>query len=257
MDFLYYTFLVATGRLAARVRLNQIRRQRHTYRKRRLPWAGWAVAVANVYLRLSGASLKMLSEKEWLNREVRVHQVLGRWCDLEEGELVSSNQGPTVSAILRSKLPEEQKAKVLQTTVRELWLLHQCRIDGSYLTHGDAAAHNVCFRDGRAVWLDFERDHTSNNLTESRAQDLLALAYSAAWALGGESLELVVRALDVYPDEQVKNELRNQLLGWRRRPVELQLVQAPSYQVHLWLAKRLIEKGLTQGVRNPSYSGNP
>ncbi len=256
---IYYNLLVASGRLAARVRLNLVQGGQEEFRKRRRWFAPLAVRLTNLYLKATGAGLRMLPDKEWLAWEQEVHCVIGRWCHRDGDSLVTPNfKGPTVCEILRSSAPDSVKLEVMSAAVVELRRLHQRRVGGHYLTHGDAAVHNVCFSGGQAEWFDFERVHVDRDLTWRRAQDMLAFANSAVNALGAGSVGLVARSMARYQDAEVLSETARQAIGWRQRPVELQILQAPwSYTTQLLLQETLQRSKISaKNLDAPSSSLN-
>lgn len=233
LDSAYYTLVVASGRLAASVKFSHVVRAGDSYRKWRKPWAGALLKLANGYLWVTRAGLRILTGGDWVEWELAVHrEALDRRLLVEEGQVLVTPRvpGTVLFDLLRSEREASLKQAALAAALRELHRLHQVEVKGSPLTHSDAATHNVCYdvENGRAYWLDFESRHVGRSLRWRRVHDLLAFTCSAASALPPEQFSLLVPALrEGYPDPALLKELVRRLEGWRGRPVELQLVQAP------------------------------
>ncbi|MGE0493608.1 MAG: hypothetical protein AB7S38_30645 [Vulcanimicrobiota bacterium] len=251
----YYAALVASGRLAARLKLNLVEAGSGGFSKRRRRWAPLAVGMANWYLRVTGAGFRMLTCQEWLAWERAVHtQVLSRPVRVDGVTLhTPALPGTTLLEYLASSDSGPAKVEAITSALAELRRLHHLQVNGNWFTHGDAATHNVCYADGQAFWLDFERRHRGRGLVWCRAQDLLAFVNSAATALK-EDLGLLKRALvRGYPDPEVLQELAGQARDWRSNPVDLQVIQAPwSYSLRSRLEELLSDCSVNASVAEPT-----
>lgn len=101
--------------------------------------------------------------------------------------MVTKDGGPTLKLILDSDISEEEKEKILEGAGAALAKLHRADI-----VHGRPALRDICFRDGKYTFLDWENRLYSKKMNRQKAVDLLLL------------LQGLCR--ENYPDE--KNRLR-------------------------------------------------
>ncbi|MBI3926430.1 MAG: hypothetical protein HY319_12890 [Armatimonadetes bacterium] len=237
----YYVAVVASGRLAATIKLGKVWRRDGGFGKKRRFYAPLVVTLANIYLRLTGAGLRLLTNREWLSWEQEVWRRSGRDARVSGAELLMPEiPGVPLSSILASGASRNQKATAIATSLRELHRLHH----ELGLTHSDAATHNVHYEplEVRAWWFDYESRHEGKSPGWRRAQDVAAFLSSAA-AKTGPDLEILEAVVpEAYPEPAILGQALDMLNDWRSHPVLLQLIQAPWSCARLAALQRLRER---------------
>lgn len=84
--------------------------------------------------------------------------------------MVTKDGGPTLKLILDSDISEEEKEKILEGAGAALAKLHRADI-----VHGRPALRDICFRDGKYTFLDWENRLYSKKMNRQKAVDLLLL----------------------------------------------------------------------------------
>ena len=84
--------------------------------------------------------------------------------------MVTKDGGPTLKLILDSDISEDEKEKILEGAGAALAKLHRADI-----VHGRPALRDICFRDGKYTFLDWENRLFSKKLNRQKAIDLLLL----------------------------------------------------------------------------------
>src|SRR5262245_40435846 len=189
------------------------------YGKRRRRYAGLLVPGGNAVFRLTGHHQRMLGSRAWVAREEELyrHAYGAPIAQLGRRLLLPVLPGRPVAGLLRrSDLDRGQKLTVVRAAARALHRLHRLvvpaadRIARSF-SHADATVFNVLYDEGTGLarWVDFETVHAASlNDTMRRAEDLRALAYSAAACLAADEYDLVPAALTAgYPERCVLGAL--------------------------------------------------
>jgi tRNA A-37 threonylcarbamoyl transferase component Bud32 len=84
--------------------------------------------------------------------------------------MVTKDGGPTLKLILDSDISEDEKEKILEGAGAALATLHHADI-----VHGRPALRDICFRDGKYTFLDWENRLYLKKLNRQKAIDLLLL----------------------------------------------------------------------------------
>jgi tRNA A-37 threonylcarbamoyl transferase component Bud32 len=198
-------------------------------RKHRRFYAPLLVWVGGPLVRVLDTGVRVLPQREWEERERRVHARLrGAAVGIEaDGTLVLPRlPGTTLATLLEDPaLGESVRTRAIARAVVALAELHRLGF-----THGDAMAENVMvdLESGVAHWFDFETVHDSRRpVAWRRADDVRALLVTClvrtAPAARAGTLRLV---LDVYADEEVTRVLAAGFTAVLRRPLPFHLGQA-------------------------------
>ena len=197
--------------------------------KRRRVHAPLLVGMGSVLVRLLDTGVRVLPQREWVERERRLHRALrGTQVELEGGTLVLPRlPGATLATILEDRqVPGAQRARAIELAVAALVALHR-----RGFTHGDAMAENVMVdRDaGAAHWFDFETEHEPVRSTEwRRADDLRALLATVMLRTAPDDRATVVRLVaDAYADERVTRLVAATFSRASGRALAFHLGQAP------------------------------
>jgi tRNA A-37 threonylcarbamoyl transferase component Bud32 len=215
-------------------------------RKHRLFYAPFLVWMGGSLVRLLDTGVRVLSQREWEERERRVYRsIYGTSIGIDvDGTLVlPCLAGETLTTLLEGpELEESVRKRVIERAVVALAEFHRLGF-----THGDAMAENVMVDLEAAVahWFDFETIHESSRpLDWRRADDLRALLVTCLIRTvpekRAETLQII---LDVYADEGVTRRLATSFTSVLRRPLIFHLAQAGlSFQCFREIARLLRER---------------
>ena len=196
------------GRVLTRVRLSRlvsgVEAGQTVYLKSRRWYAGALICATNRFL---APGVYVLPNREWLLWEPAIYRLLYGWTvqATTAGQLsLPEIPGMVLTALLRSVHIDAQTrldaliaATGALSQLHRLWVRFPNGVTG-WLSHGDATTDNVICDSatGKARWFDFETIHDSRRSKEWRqADDLRALAYSAAARLPEEELALAAHLL--------------------------------------------------------------
>ncbi len=199
-----------------------------TVTKRRAGYASALIALGNIALRLLGTGTRILSQREWEERETHLYGVLyGEEARATPGELeLPKLPGVPLAELLRDPaVSRTHRERALRLSARALRRLH----DLGY-THADAMASNVLVDMSRdeARWFDFETVHSTNESPVARrADDVRALLYTCAAAADGQELSRVVDVvLEAYGHEETGCAVARRARRLFPRPLAFHLGQA-------------------------------
>lgn len=220
--------------------------------KRRLPYAPVLVGMGGPLMRILNPGVRVLRQREWVERERRLHRALyGASITVERGVLVlPCLPGETLAALLENpELEETHRRRAIELAAVALAEFHR-----RGFTHGDAMAENVLvdLQAGVARWFDFETIHDpARPLAWRRADDVRALLATClvrtAPAKLAETLHLIV---DVYRDEAVTRLLATSFTPVLQRPLTFHLGQAGlSFRYFGEIARLLGERHRPLGAR--------
>ena len=228
--------------------------------KHRVFYAPLLVTMSGPLFRMLNTGVRVLSQRDWEDRERRVYQILhGSSIQIDAaGVLVLPLlAGKTLATLLEDPdLNESVRKKAIEQAVVALAEFHDLG-----LTHGDAMAENVMIDgapwrcSGRpehsskgeaAHWFDFETIHESSRpLVWRRADDVRALLVTCLVRTEPEKFaETLQLILDVYGDMEVSRLLATSFASVFRRPLTFHLAQADlSFQSFQEISRLLSERG--------------
>ena len=94
--------------------------------------------------------------------------------------------GPSLKHLLRGHLgPSESHLDAYGAAGKQLALMHKM-----HLSHGRPSIKDMCWKDGRITFLDFERFHTKRNTPKGHMQDLVMMVFSAYAVTGRDCAEI-------------------------------------------------------------------
>ena len=246
----YFLLCLALGRL---LRSGRYSKARIVYqdgelqvRKYRFSYAPLLVWMGGPLVRILDTGVRVLSQRDWEERERRVHRSLrGTSIRIDaDGVLVlPCLAGETLATLLEDpELEGSVRKRAIERAVVALAEFHHLGF-----THGDAMAENVLvdLEAGVAHWLDFETIHDSSRpMAWRRADDVRALLVTCLVRTVPEELaETLQLMLDVYPDEGVTPVLATSFTSVMRRPLTFHLAQAGlSFQCFREIARLLRER---------------
>ena len=230
----YYGLCLALGRLLRSVKYAKVRIVRgqdgaREVRKRRASYAPPLVWLGGLLVRILDAGVRVLPQREWVEREQRLYRVLrGASIGVEaDGTVVlPCLSGETLARLLEERgLEESLRRDAIERAVIALAELHHLGF-----THGDAMADNVIVDadSGAAHWFDFETIHdTSRALAWRCADDLRALLATCLVRTAREDVAETFRhILDVYADERIARLLADSFASVWQRALPVHLSQA-------------------------------
>ena len=250
-DRVYFALCLGLGRLLRSVRYSKTRIAQHDdgqlyVRKHRSLYAPLLVWVGDPLVRILDTGVRVLSQRDWEERERSIYRSLYRTPIRIDGDgtlVLPRLRGETLASLLED--PEQAEAarkKAIELAVVALAEFHEFG-----LTHGDAMAENVLvdLEAGAAHWFDFETVHDSSRpIAWRRADDVRALlATCLVRTVPGKYTETVQHILDVYTDKGVTPILAEGFTSVLRRPLTFHLAQAPlSFQCFQEVARLLRER---------------
>ena len=90
------------------------------------------------------------------------------------GFIITNDAGPNLKSLF-AQLPETEFLKALSFAARALTGLHSAGV-----SHGRPSLKDICWRDGKITFLDFERAADKRNGKKGQAMDLLILLFSTS-----------------------------------------------------------------------------
>jgi hypothetical protein len=213
-------------------------------RKHRVFYAPLLVWLSDPLLRILDTGVRVLPQRDWVEREREVYQKLrGTSIRIEaDGTLVL----PCLAGeTLATALEDPARTEPVRKTAIERAVVALAEFHRLGLTHGDAMAENVLIDLDAAHWFDFETIHDSRrSMAWRRADDVRALAVTCLLRTAPEKLaETLQLILDVYADEQVTRVLATTFTSVWRRPLTFHLAQAPlSFRCFHEIARLLRER---------------
>ena len=245
----YFVLCRALGRLLRSARYSKARTVcgdgKRQVQKHRVLYAPFLVTMSGPLLRMLNTGVRVLSQRDWEDRERRVHQILrGSSIQIDAaGVLVLPLlAGKTLATLLEDPdLNESVRKKAIEQAVVALAGFHDLG-----LTHGDAMAENVMIDGEAAHWFDFETIHESSRpLVWRRADDVRALLATCLVRTEPEKLaETLQLILDVYGDMEVSRLLATSFASAFRRPLTFHLAQANlSFKNFQEINRLLTERG--------------
>lgn len=215
-------------------------------RKRRRFYAPLLIRMSEPLVRLLNTGVRVLSQREWEERERRVYwSVHGRSIRIEaDGVLVlPCFAGRTLANVLEDPAVEESaRRRAIERAVVALTEFHHLGF-----THADAMAENVVvdIEANVAHWFDFETVHDSNRaMAWRRADDVRALLVTCLVRTRpknlAETLDLIV---GTYSDEGVTRVLAANFVSTWRRSLTFHLAQAGlSFHCFREVGRLLVER---------------
>lgn len=98
----------------------------------------------------------------------------------------TTDSGPTLTQLLLGKHgPAINHLDAYFAAGKQLALLHQKR-----LSHGRPSIKDICWKDQRITFLDFERFHPKRNTPKGHMQDLVMMIFSAYTVTGSDCPEI-------------------------------------------------------------------
>lgn len=195
---------------------------RRTVWKRRRRYAPMLTVAANLYCRMLGLPIRVLINREWLQREQELYRQLYQeevtlhphgWLEVPwHGDDLAHWLINPVSSV-------EAKMQALTSATLDLHRAHAILVgeNGAMrrFSHGDACVSNVAYspEDGKAHWFDFETVHgQSEPSAVCHADDVRALLFSALSCLPDSLYDEAIRTiLDAYPDKAVWQALQERV----------------------------------------------
>ena len=223
-------------------------------RKHRRFYAPLLVWLGRPLVRILNTGVRVLPQREWLERERLIHRTVYGTSIRIDGDSVlvlPCLHGETLATILEdSQLEVKDRNAAIRLAVVALAEFHRAGF-----THGDAMAENVMvdLDVGVANWFDFETVHDSSRaLTWRRADDVRALLATCLLRTAPDELAGTLGLmLDVYADEEVIRSLAVSFASSWQRPLILHLGQAAlSFEYFRKIARVLRERPGEQPVGN-------
>jgi hypothetical protein len=246
----YFVLCLALGRLLRSARYSTARIVHEEggsrVRKQRLLYAPALIWLGRTLTRLLDTGVQVLPQREWEQREHRIHQSLrGASVRVDAGGVLVLPYltGRTLAAWLDDpELEEAVRKKAIERSVIALTEFH-----GRGLTHGDAMAENVLvdLEAGVAHWFDFETLHDSSRpMAWRRADDVRALlATCLVRTVPEKHAATLALILDAYADDDVTSVLATSFRSVWRRSLLYHLAQAgTSFQCYREIGARLTKE---------------
>lgn len=210
-----------------------------TIAKRRRLFAPLLIGPGNLYLRLLGSGVRVLTGAEWHARERALHRAL-YGMDLEadprDGLILPLWPGVVLADYARGRhCSTSARLRGLEVASRALRHLHRVELpcaDGGFerVSHGDATLRNVLYDpgSGEARWFDFDTAHDPGLAPAWRhGDDVRALVYSAVESFADVPVAVLLRTvLDAYDDPGPWDELCDRLARGALHGSPLHLAQA-------------------------------
>ena len=198
-------------------------------RKQRTAAAPILVSMARPLMALLNTGLRILSQREWEQRERLIwRSVHGRSIEASgDGTLILPVlPGETLATLLeRPGLDASLRIRAIELAVVALVEFHT-----RGFTHGDAMAENVMvdLEAGVAHWFDFETVHDADRtMPWRRADDVRALLTTCLLRCSvDDRAGILRRILDLYGNEEVTRALATSFTSALRRPLAFHLGQA-------------------------------
>ena len=194
------------AKIAAAQCINIVTIKDDTVSKRRLCYAGLLRIPGNLILGFRRAPVKVLSTKQWQERERR----LANASVSDRAVVLKRIDGVTLSDYLAQESTVDRKLAAINAALGSLFDFH-LQHDQS---HGDATATNVMIHessDGElsATWFDFDVAHKESvSSIIRRADDLRALFFTAKpWLSDEDFARLFTGTESPYTDDDVWREL--------------------------------------------------
>lgn len=246
----WFLFCLTLGRLLRAARYSNTRIAgddgRLHVRKYRRFYAPVLVWLGGPLVTILNTGVRILSQREWLDRERLIYSRLyGTSVHIDgDGVLVMPRlHGETLATLLEdSQLEASDRNRAIGLAVGALADFHRAGF-----THGDAMAENVMvdLQAGVAHWFDFETVHDRNRaMAWRRADDVRALLATCLLRTAPEELAGTLRLiLDVYADEEVTRLVATSFTSVLQRPLILHLGQAGlSFQYFREIGRLLRER---------------
>lgn len=194
------------AKLAAQICINVVAIDDTTVSKHRTWYANFLRIPGNFILGFRRAPVRVLSTKQWYERERQLSNATVVENKLQLGKL----DGVPLSEYLSNEESVEQKLAAINAAMRSLFEFH-LQHDQS---HGDASVTNVMIDklpggNFSATWFDFDVAH-KDSVSEvvRRSDDLRALFYtSKAWLTAKDFSRLFTDSKTPYADEEVWEEM--------------------------------------------------
>ena len=194
--------------------------------KRRYWYSPPIVLLGNLISRYRIVPVKVLNQRDWLQQELRMGQVLNREIKVQRSVLIVERlfEHSAAQYLEIPEVPLETRLNVVAKCTQSLADLHQQVVilaDGKkrFLSHGDATVNNVAydFATNSAQWFDFDLSHELDfNATLRHADDLRAFIFSAAGYFPLHSVQTLVDiALSNYANPAVFSTLQSLILRWQ------------------------------------------
>lgn len=219
---LFARISLMAGKIIGSVKLNRLimtsENGRNLVLKRRCWYTPVLVFIGNIYIFLLGLKIRILRDREWLQREKTIYNDL-------YNELIAVRPGgwlevPCIGEVLsvllaKPAITDANKLKALTAVTLDLHRMHQMPVEENgkrrLFSHGDACARNVACQSSldRVHWFDFEIVHSSDcSDTWRHADDLRALLFSSLRCLPESLLSEAVHAMfEAYADISVWRDL--------------------------------------------------
>ena len=197
-------------------------------RKRRARYAPVLVWLGGPLVRILDTGVRVLSQREWEEREARLYQSLyGTSIRVEHGTLVlPCLAGETLATLLE----DPGTGALARTRAIELAVTALAELHRQGYTHGDAMAENVMvdLAAGTARWFDFETVHEPDrSVPWRRADDVRALLASCLLRAARDDVPGMLRLiLDRYGDDGVTRLAAASFESAMVRPLAFHLGQA-------------------------------
>ncbi len=254
----YFALCLASGRMLRSARYSTVRIVHHDsqrlVRKHRRFYAPLLIWMSGLLLRLLDGGVRVLSQRDWEQRERRLYQRLyATSIQVDAGGVLVLPllSGHTLAGLLEDpELEDSIRKTAMEHAVIALADFHRLGF-----THGDAMAENVLVDLEAAVahWFDFETIHeASRPLAWRRADDLRALLVSCLIRTVPEKrLETLEFVLDVYADEDVTRVMARSFSSVWQRALTLHLLQAPLSFQDFGEVGQLLRERSREGCRKP------
>jgi len=107
---------------------------------------------------------------------------------LAEGDdyFATADSGVHLKYLLQSQTGKlAERLEAFAAAGKQLALMHKL-----HLSHGRPSIKDICWKDGRITFLDFERFHEKRNTPKGHMQDLVMMVFSAYAVTGGQAPEI-------------------------------------------------------------------
>lgn len=189
----------------------------------------WVKSQEDLTLRMrfqkgSGAS-GLRRERAALHRLADTQAPVARIVEEEPAFIVIPDYGPSLERILRERdeMNTEQRERAFADGAVALARLHS---EG--LSHGRPSLKDICWKNGRAILIDFENYSDSLNSVQGHARDLLCFFFSGLTVAGRPVRELEIardayRAKDTGDVWSAAQALSRRLrwLDWATKPIQM------------------------------------
>ncbi|QEG24736.1 hypothetical protein [Mariniblastus fucicola] len=203
---LLYAPCTILAKIASQTRVNEVTIEADTVTKCRNWHAEFLRIPGNLILGFRRAPVKVLSTKQWFERE---QELAGATVSRNALQLKKLN-GKPLCELLAVEVSAERKLAAISVSMRSLFEFH-LQFDQS---HGDASATNVMIDElpnGElsASWFDFDVAHRATvSEVDGRADDLRALFFTARpWLSNADFARLFTEFNANYADDDVWQKL--------------------------------------------------